>query len=130
MRADADGFDTIARLLTATLMGMVCISRCLFSAACGGTLAAVRPYKSSESAPLLLLVATGGFWLAQAASVAIVLVYLFAIPVGASWMRSRTGNAAPFSVVLFASVTMIAGLRLTSNAVVVATHSSAKASSS
>ena len=113
IRADAATFDVIARLLTSVMLCVTCVARCMFSAACGGSL-----FGKARHYWLGLLIVL--FWNVQTASIAIVLIDLFAVPLGIDWNRTSTGDALNTTLLLFLAISSIAGIRLTANATILA----------
>lgn len=119
VRGDVQSFDVIARLLTAVLLSVACVSRCLLSAACSGALTQCRfgPGAVCSAKGLALCVAI--FWWFQAASIAVVVADLFAAPVSIDWAREGTGSPQSTAMLLFVSASLISAPRLTANAVAI-----------
>lgn len=115
VRVDRSTFDVVARLLTAVLIAITCISRTFLSAACAGLLA-----RSGRGYAVAISVTAASFWVLQAASVAVVLVDLFAVPTSIDWTRARTGERWLAATVLFLGATLGSAPRLTANAVLIA----------
>jgi hypothetical protein len=138
VRVDTTSFDVIARLLTAVLLSITCVSRCFLSSACGGLFAraavlattretgskAVDAWWQARGGMWLTGLSLGAlavlFWVAQAAGVAIVLVDLFAVPFAIDFTRSSTGGRTLNVVGLFLGTSLFCGPRLTANAILVA----------
>ena len=117
LRADGGTFDAVARLLTVVLIGVACIARCMFSAACAGVLI------SKPGAPRsirLVGALTVLFWIIQAAVVAVVVADLFAVPIAYEWIRAQSGSSQRTAVLFFVTASLVAGPRFTSNSVLIA----------
>ena len=123
VRGDSQTFDLIARLLTAVLLCVVCLGRCLLSAACSGSILRRRgrvvgtigvPWPRLSGLACI-------FWTLQGASIAVLLADLFAAPIAHDWMRTSTGDARLATLALFLSASIITGPRLTANASLIVT---------
>lgn len=119
VRGDVDSFDVIARLLTAVLLSVACVSRCLLSAACSGALTQCRFQADALCSANALALCAAVFWWFQAASIAVVMADLFAAPISLQWARESTGDASLIAVLLFATASLISAPRLTANAVAI-----------
>lgn len=119
VRGDVETFDVIARLLTTVLIGVACISRCLLSAACSGVLTQSRFNSGAVCSPNGLALSIALFWWLQTASIAIVVVDLFASPVSIDWTRESMGSSQMTATLLFVVATLITAPRLTANAVAI-----------
>jgi hypothetical protein len=106
VRGGTNSFDAVARLLTAVLLTLVCLCRCTFSSACCGTIG-----QTEGSVVRVAAVAGTLYWIAQTASVAIVLCTLFAIPTAMGWVRSSAGDPALMTVLVFVGITLLSGPR-------------------
>lgn len=114
VRADIESFDVIARVLTAVLVVTTCVSRCLLSAACAGVLG-----RSGAGYAYAIAAVAMAYWVGQAASLGVVLADLVATPVSMHWTRTNTGSRTFMATLLFLAASMLAGPRLTANAVLV-----------
>jgi hypothetical protein len=117
VRGGTDTFDSVARLLTAVLLTLVCACRCTFSCACCGAL--------GQTGNTLTAIAAGVgvfFWIVQSISVAVVLVYLFVIPTAMGWAQFQATQSTLISTTVFFGITLLAGPRTaqTAKALVVA----------
>jgi hypothetical protein len=119
LRGDVDSFDVVARLLTAVLLSVACVSRCLLSAACSGALTQSRFGPGALCSANTLAMCIAAFWWFQAASIAVVIADLFAAPVSVDWARESTGPPRPIAMLLFVAASVIAAPRLTANAVAI-----------
>tara|TARA_Y100000768_G_scaffold345444_1_gene292377 strand:+ start:9253 stop:11262 length:2010 start_codon:yes stop_codon:yes gene_type:complete len=125
-------FDPTARLLTALLLTIVTLQRCLYASACCGLLWAVAKhdketnnvniakarirlhgllanssYESRFSAEYeYILLGAAMTWVLQAASVGILLADVFAVPLAHSSARSLAGEWLPIAYVFFFSITV------------------------
>ena len=125
-------FDPTARLLTALLLTIVTLQRCLYASSCCGLLWAVarhdkelstwkiaqarirgggvfandqlEPRFSEAYEPILLAAAVG--WVLQAASVGVLLADVFALPLAHSSARSLAGDWLPIAFAFFAAITV------------------------
>lgn len=107
IRADMGTFNTIARLLTAMLITITGPTRCFFSSACAGLIYGVES------------VVTASFWYIQAATIAVTVVDLFAVPAAIDMMRSSRGTWSSSSFIIFSILLSICGPRLTANAIAI-----------
>ena len=119
LRGDVSSFDVIARLLTAVLLCVACVSRCLLSAACSGALTQCRFGVHAMCSANVVALSVASFWWLQAASIAIVIADLFATPVSIDWARESTGSPQLTAMLLFVSASLISAPRLTANAVAI-----------
>lgn len=102
LRSSNGIFDATARLLTAILISLVAMQRCLYSAACCGTLFALT--SASNPGYRGLLTASGLLWVAQASALAALLADAFCTPIGFSSSRSLAGDRTPISMGFFFAV--------------------------
>jgi len=103
-------FDPTARLLTALLISLTVLQRCLYaSASCAVRWTAAR--NNPECGPSYELIIFFGvlLWLAQSVSVGIVLADCFAVPSAFSMTRSNTGNFVYAANALFFTI-VVAGM--------------------
>jgi hypothetical protein len=106
-------FDPTARLLTALLITTMTIHRCLFATACVGLLYGVSTDDASQKGSrfsreyvaivLFALVA----WLLQAASVAILLADVFAVPLAHSISRGYAGGWLEVAVAVYMGISAV-----------------------
>tara|TARA_Y100000817_G_scaffold167150_1_gene130719 strand:+ start:459 stop:2549 length:2091 start_codon:yes stop_codon:yes gene_type:complete len=103
-------FDPTARLLTALLITLTTLQRCIFaSASCGIRWAVAKDNPRCSESYRVVIFVSGWIWIAQAASVAVLLCDVFVTPSAFSLMRASTSNVRTLSAVLFLTVT-VAGM--------------------
>ena len=139
-------FDSTARMLVALIVATITVPRCLFSTSCCGLLLSFsledalrqKPLTSATMAMLpngggakpskqphdtvylVILVASAGAWLFQAASVGVLLADLFCVPLAYSMHRATTGDTLPTALALFLVTTSVGLPAIVNHAVRVA----------
>jgi hypothetical protein len=112
VRGGTSSFDVVARLLTAILITLVCVTRCMFSASCSGVLVG----HDNRCVALFASVVGATYWLIQSMTIAVVLIDLFITPTGEGWWRKSTGDTTIYSIALFAGISTLSGPRISANA--------------
>ena len=103
-------FDPTARLLTALLLSLTTVQRCIFaSASCAVRWAASKDNPNCSPAYVLLAFLSAIMWLCQSVSVGIMLADIFVVPSAFSMSRALVGDMQPVSIAIFFSV-LVAGM--------------------
>lgn len=112
VRGGTSSFDVVARLLTAVLITLVCVTRCIFSASCSGVLVG---YDRRPQAFVAAIVGSA-YWAMQTIAIAIVLIDLFVTPTSEGWWRKTVGDTSIHATALFIGLSTLSGPRISANA--------------
>lgn len=111
LRSGSHNFDAVARLLTAILIALTGICRCLFSLSITGVLA----QHDNSGAGRCTAVGAAIYWLIQSAAVASAMCYLFVVPLATHITRRTPGGSAWVALSVLAFLSTLAGPRITAN---------------
>jgi len=111
LRSGSHNFDAVARLLTAVLIALTGICRCLFSIALTGVLA---QHDHSTPARVTILAAIT-FWLTQLVAVSSCICSLFVVPLSVHITRRVEGHPTQVALGILAFMITLAGPRITAN---------------
>lgn len=112
-----DNFDDIARLLTAMLITMACVTRTVFSASCSAAGVISSRKDSFAYRHSLESLVSVVFWFYQSAQTVHVLLRLFVIPFSIKLAHRSTANPSLVSLSIFIGLLSIGACpRLTTNA--------------
>jgi hypothetical protein len=121
-----DSFDDIARLLTAMLITIVCVTRTIFSASCSAasTVDKFRHASSMKTTTMRLgALFSVVFWLLQSFQIAATLMLLFVMPFANTISRRNVSDPRLVASFLFVGFVGVGACpRLTSNAMTISKH--------